>query len=137
MVSGQTALFGLLSGRARWLSQREAVLAQNVANADTPGYRPQDLKPADFDDLVRRGRGSGKPIGVARTATLHLAGTAARSLTGADEVDGFETAPDGNAVVLPEQLEKMSHTQLDYELTTNLYKRYLGLMRTALGTGQG
>ena len=52
-------------------------------------------------------------------------------------MDGYETAPSGNAVVLDEQMGKLAETQLDYELTTNLYRRQVGLIKTALGTGQG
>ena len=52
-------------------------------------------------------------------------------------VDGYETAPAGNAVVLDEQMGKLAETQLDYELTTNLYRRQVGMLKTALGSSQG
>ena len=135
MAGSDTLLFGLLSGRASWLTQRQALLAQNVANADTPGWKPLDLQPAKFDELLARGLGQARALGLAQTDAGHLVGAARNvSAGGARKTDGFESAPDGNAVVLPEQLEKMATTQLDYELTTNLYKRYVGLMKTALGT---
>ncbi len=49
-------LFDLLSTRQRWLAQREAVLTRNVANADTPSFRPQDLKPQSFEGAGATGR---------------------------------------------------------------------------------
>ena len=36
-------LFGLLKGKLGYLNQRQRLIAQNVANADTPGYAPTDL----------------------------------------------------------------------------------------------
>ena len=48
-------LFDLISARAGWLAQRQAVLGQNVANADTPGFRPLDLAPASFERLLQEG----------------------------------------------------------------------------------
>lgn len=38
-------LFALASHNASWLASRQAVLSENVANADTPGYRARDLRP--------------------------------------------------------------------------------------------
>ena len=119
-------LFDLISTRQRWLGQREAVLGQNVANADTPDYRPLDLKPASFRELELLGRRLGPTLAVqlARTQPLHAAGAPPRAVEArARRVKGFETAPSGNAVVLDEQMQKLAQTQLDYELTTNLYRR--------------
>ena len=46
----------------------------------------------------------------------------------------YETTPDGNAVILEEQMAKATETALDYQLTSNLYRKYLGMIRIALGT---
>ena len=117
-------LFDLISTRQRWLGQREAVLGQNVANADTPDYRPLDLKPASFRELLGWRLGPTLAVQLARTQPLHVAGAVPRAAEArARRVEGFETAPSGNAVVLDEQLQKLAQTQLDYELTTNLYRR--------------
>ena len=132
----QPLLFDLISGRQQWLSRRQAVLTQNVANADTPRYEPLDLKPARAAELRRQGSGGGAlGVGLARTASVHLAGDAPRAAEPrARQVDGFEPAPSGNAVVLDEQLQKLGETQLGYALATNLYRRHVGLLKTALGT---
>ena len=47
---------------------------------------------------------------------------------------GYETTPDGNAVILEEQMAKATETALDFQLTSNLYRKYVGMMRIALGT---
>ncbi|MFO1035771.1 MAG: flagellar basal body protein [Geminicoccaceae bacterium] len=134
-VDGST-LFGLISGRQAWLGERMGVLSENIANADTPGYGAQDLAPANFDTLLRHATGA-QQLALARTAAAHAEakGGAGQEFKAA-VVDSFETAPSGNAVELPEQMQKMADTELDYQLTTNLYRRYLGMMRTALGLPQ-
>lgn len=137
MQPAQGTLFELISGRTRWLANRQAVLTQNIANADTPDYQPLDLRPADQRRLTAAALNP-RGIALVQTAALHLQGTPAREAqVRGREVDAFETAPAGNAVVLDEQLEKLAQTQSDYELTTNLYRRQVSLLRTALGVSGG
>lgn len=131
-----TLLFSLISARTRWLAQRHAVLTQNVANADTPAYRPRDLKPAAFNELLKARAGAGRSLPLAVTQASHVAGATRRAVIEARQVEGYEVAPSGNAVVLDEQMGKLAETQLDYALTANLYRRQVGLLRTALGTAQ-
>ncbi|MCS7267573.1 MAG: flagellar basal body rod protein FlgB [Geminicoccaceae bacterium] len=132
-VPAHSPLFALISERARWLGARHTVLAQNVANADTPGYRPSDLSP--FERALREPPRSAAPP-LVRTSPLHLAGTApARSADPRTrEVGSYEIAPSGNAVVLEEEMQKLAQNQLDHQLATSLYTRHLAMLRTALGT---
>ena len=129
-------LFTLISARLGWLSQRQAILGQNLANADTPDYRPRDLRPADFARLIRPVPEPAGRAALARTDPGHLdEGRSARIGLGARAADSsYETTPDGNAVILEEQMAKATATALDYQLTSNLYRKYLGMMRIALGT---
>jgi flagellar basal-body rod protein FlgB len=136
MVQPRAVLFDLISARAAWLGQRQAVLGQNVAHADTPGYWPRDLEPVGFAGLLARGEGT--RLQPARTAAAHLA-VAAAVPAGRfrDRVDeGFEAKPSGNGVDLPDQMRKLSTTELDHQLTTSLYRRYVGMVRTAIGVPQ-
>jgi flagellar basal-body rod protein FlgB len=135
MLPTKTALFQLISARMSWLSQRQAVLSQNIANADTPDYRPQDLRAADFTRLVEGLAGRPSGLAMARTARAHLDGAPAASigLGARAQASVYEVAPDGNAVVLEEQALKAAQTALDYQLTSNLYRKYLGMVRIALG----
>lgn len=136
MVPTSAGLFDLLGTRMRWLAQREVVLGQNLANADTPEYAPRDLREGDFARLAREIAGPPGGLRLRETDPGHLNGQpAARiGLNGREQRDTFEVAPDGNAVVLEEQMAKLSETALAYQTTTNLYKKYLGMVRTALGT---
>ena len=115
---------------------RMRLVAQNLANADTPGYRPQDLRAADFARLVRTAQNPAQAVTLARTAPGHQGGgpQAAIGLAAHDVATEYETAPDGNAVILEEQMAKATETALDFQLTSNLYRKYHGMIRIALGT---
>jgi flagellar basal-body rod protein FlgB len=120
--------------RLDWLTRRQEVLAHNVANADTPGYRPKDLPALTFRSLVR----PVPPVGLAATQPNHLAGTRPPDTGPAarDDRRTFETAPAGNAVVLEEQMAKVNETRLAHSLTTQIYRKQLGMLRTAVGSRQ-
>jgi flagellar basal-body rod protein FlgB len=135
MLPIKTALFQLMSARMSWLAQRQVVLSQNIANADTPDYQPKDLRAADFTRLVEGFAGRPTRLTMAHTDRAHLEGApvARIGLAGRAQVTEYEVAPDGNAVVLEEQSAKAAQTALDFQLTSNLYRKYLGMARIALG----
>lgn len=135
MLPTKTALFQLISARMGWLSQRQVVLSHNIANADTPDYRPKDLRAADFSRLVQGFAGRPGGLAMANTAPAHLDGAPVVriGLAGRPQVTEYEVAPDGNAVVIEEQSAKAAQTALDFQLTSNLYRKYLGMVRIALG----
>lgn len=125
-------VFAAITQRMGWLNQRQQILAQNIANSDTPGYRPNDLEKIKFGELLQTGR------------KLKLAGTSAKHInpTNAQKMGGFRVktqdetygvAPNGNAVVVEEQMLKVAETRIDYEIMTVLYKKHIGMIRTALG----
>jgi flagellar basal-body rod protein FlgB len=125
-------LFDLLTRRMTWLSQRQEVLAQNIANANTPDYAPQDLKPMPFAETMKRLA----PVNPDMTSPLHMAGTVFRRAApfNADEQrKRYEIAPDGNSVVVEEQMIKVAETQMDYQLVTNLYRKHVDMIKTAIG----
>jgi flagellar basal-body rod protein FlgB len=124
-------IFAVLGKRMDWLSQRQKVLADNIANADTPNYQPRDLNPSEFHRVLRS---QSPEVATRATHAAHLQGTAA--LGGPARVERqdkpWETSPSGNAVVLEEQLIKVSKTQTDYQTMTNLYRKHMEMFRTAL-----
>src|SRR5580700_2770548 len=61
-------ILSMLRERMEWHQERQRVLAENVANADTPNYRAHDLAPPDFDRVLRSAA-----ISLARTETGHIA----------------------------------------------------------------
>lgn len=120
-------LFSLAEQRLDWVSRRQQLLAQNVANTNTPGYEAHDLKP--FESLLQ-----GKVVSLAATSPLHLAGLSDPAEDNRAEIV-TERAPDGNAVSLDTELTKLADTDGMHELATNLYTKYLSMFRLALGKG--
>ncbi len=122
----EPAIFDLLERKLNWVSARQHVVAQNISNADTPGYRPRDLAPfsAMLDSF------SVSPV---RTNPLHLAGYAPSGAT--QRPAETERAPDGNAVGLENQLTKVADNENMQAMTGNLWKTYMGMFMTALGHG--
>lgn len=126
-------LFEALTKRMAWLNERQTVLAQNVANADTPDYTAQDLREPTFGAVLK---GAAGPLTLVTTEPGHL--KPQESDGGFERVStGGERALNGNNVSLAEQMMKVSDTSADYALTANLYRAQLGLIKTVLGTGGG
>ena len=127
-------IFRLITRRIDWLNDRQEVLAKNIANADTPDYRPQDLRPF-AEHLARTG---GPTLNTATTHAGHIqpvgAGTA-RSAGSDDFKDVYETSPTGNEVILEQQLIRVSETAMQHQVALGLYRKHVGMIRTALGRG--
>ena len=124
----QLNLLDTADRRLAWLDQRQAVLAQNIANASTPGWVPQDLPPFAASLAAETG------TSLARTDSGHLPGTADDILTGVTPRPTAR-APDGNAVAIDQQLAAIADSQTAQELVLNIYKTYLGMFNTALDHG--
>jgi flagellar basal-body rod protein FlgB len=124
-------LFKAMMSRMAWLTERQQVLAQNVANADTPNFKPRDLKAVSFRDLVA-GSSSGK-LQVTATRANHLVPAGASSAFRADVERNVELSPSGNGVNIEDQMLKVSSTANEYQMTANLYRRQIGMLKTVLG----
>jgi flagellar basal-body rod protein FlgB len=136
MAASLPPLFQLLSARANFLQARHAVLAQNVANADTPHYRPRDLVEPDFRAVLERQPQGPRAVLLERTSGGHLAGLpGSASAPRRQQIDSFEVAPSGNAVLIEEQLRHLGSAERGYQLATSVYGKYVGLLRTAIGHG--
>lgn len=129
MDMSKLALFNLITRKMDWSTQRQEALAQNIANADTPEYRPSDLKPFDFKTALAD-RLAMTPV---RTNPVHLTGGGPASTGVEEKGKAYETSPDGNAVVLEEQMMKVAQNNTDYQLATNIYRKHVALLKTAIG----
>jgi flagellar basal-body rod protein FlgB len=125
-------LFQMITKRMGWLAERQKVIAENIANADTPEYRPKDLKAFDFRNFLREGSSKLK---LATTADQHFAPASTERFQVKSDAKPFENTPSQNKVVLEEQIAKMGETKSDYELTSNLYSKHVAMIKTALGRG--
>jgi flagellar basal-body rod protein FlgB len=124
-------IFSMLRTRMQWHQDRQRILTENVANADTPKFKPRDLAPLKLDQA----QPAPAALGLARTNAMHLGsgGSDPTSQFGLDRKSVFETRPAGNAVSLEDEMMKVAANQMDYQAATALYARGLGLIKTALG----
>ena len=100
-------LFRMATGKMGWLAERQKILAQNIANADTPGYNAKDLKPQNFSRFLQKSAN----MRVMQTSIGHIEGTALRNefrTVKEKNTDVYEVNPNENAVIMEEQLMKVS-----------------------------
>jgi len=129
MIS-QISLFQAMSAKMDYTTQRHTVLAENIANADTPGYRAQDMEPfAEQFSRSHFGR-----LSLASTSGTHIRPASLIRDARVDDVGSrYETAPNGNDVVLEQQMIAMGQSVMEHQMVSDLYRRNVGMIRTALG----
>lgn len=120
-------VLALAQRRLGWLDRRTVVLAQNIANADTPAYRPRDVMP--FAQVLAA---AGAPP-LARTAPAHLHGSGRATAGTAQDRALQETAPDGNAVSLDREAVRVAETDTAHALAMAVHRSFMGMFRLALG----
>jgi len=124
-------LFETMRQRMSFLSARQSVLAENVANANTPGYKARDVEAPDFAAMAKGADGVGA-LTVTNPMHISSAGTPAGNFRTRIMPDS-ESTPNGNSVVLEDQMMKVSSTQMDYATVTQLYRKALSMIRLAAG----
>src|SRR5579864_7846110 len=136
MTLDDIPVFAMLKSRLSYLAERQQVIAQNVANSDTPGFTPMDLKPFRLPQAA----GAAAPLALAPVATtltspLHLAPPASRGLPPGSPkpvaTPDSETTLNGNSVVLEEEMIKMSQSRSDYDAAVAFYQQSLALIQMA------
>jgi flagellar basal-body rod protein FlgB len=134
MTLDDIPLFSALKGRLSYLTQREAVISQNVANSDTPGFRPHDLAPFTIPE-----GGAGGQLQMAQTNGADLVGAGgvkggpngSRTWTPKVSPDS-ETRLDGNQVVLEEEMMKLTDARMSYSTAIGLYEKSLNMIQLAI-----
>ena len=121
-------LFQTAAAMARHAGQRQAITARNVANADTPGYRAQEL--GSFKDTYRAA-----PEGALSTRATragHMAGTMTPSMARPTQ-GAAEPSPNGNSVSLELEMLNAVDNQREHDRAISIYKHGLSVLRAALG----
>jgi flagellar basal-body rod protein FlgB len=140
MKSDDVPLLSMLKDRMSYLNQRQKLIAQNVANSDTPGFRPMDLKPFTASSQGTQPVLQLAPVTTAVTDPAHIAAapTSAPSPWSPQTTPDSETRVDGNQVVLEEQMMKMNDARMNYDAAIGFYQKSMSMIQTALRTpGKG
>lgn len=132
MDYGKLTLFNMMQTKMAYLSERQDILSQNVANADTPGYKARDLKPLNFEHLAMM---EAHRLHMRQTSALHLRSkpTLDDEFRSEKSRKTFETTPVKNNVALEEQMAKVNETAMNYQETTNLYTKTAAMFKKAIG----
>ncbi|WP_279482645.1 flagellar basal body rod protein FlgB [Aureimonas sp. SK2] len=119
-------LFGLSSRRAEWLSARQAVVAENVANANTPTYRAKDVTP--FSEVLET-----TALQMSGTSANHLVASAGRDF-GVDETKQkpWDVTHSGNSVSLEQEMLKAGEISRDFTLSTSVAKSFHRMFMSTL-----
>ena len=128
MQVGGIQLFQALGEKMRWHQERQGVLAENIANADTPGFMERDLKAFSFGDEMR----SVASLTTSTSSPDHMQATSGGGRFG-DLSAPFEITPSGNAVKLEDEMMKVAGNDIDYQAVTTLYTRSMRLLKIAIG----
>jgi flagellar basal-body rod protein FlgB len=107
----------MLQGYLKATSDRQQVVASNIANVDTPGYQTKDINfQVEMQQAMNQGSG------------MHLEPT---SIT----IDGLPERPDGNNVNVDRESMLLSQTQLQYQMGVQLIKDEFHRLLTAIKDG--
>ncbi len=128
-------ILGALKTRMKWHAERQVVLAQNVANAETPGFRAKDLKAPDFRRMLEQApaRGVASADAPQRTHAAHMGGLSVSGSFASEESEAFEVTPEGNSVVLEDEMMKIAQNQIDHQMAVTVYARGIAMMKKAVG----
>ncbi|PPD45579.1 MAG: flagellar basal body rod protein FlgB [Methylocystis sp.] len=119
-------LFTLIEQQRSWLSTRQSLVAQNIANADTPGYKAQDILP--FETAMAR-----SALEMAGADRLHMRPSQAETLsTAVKESEGWETTLSGNSVSPEQEMIKAGQIRGAFTLDTNLMRAFHGMLMSAV-----
>ncbi|MBI1340185.1 flagellar basal body rod protein FlgB [bacterium] len=134
---GNIAIFSMMKARMQFLSARQNVVAENVANVSTPDFTPKDVDQSAFVRQLERA-GAGAPgaaagrLQLAATDPRHIQGvTGGRANVSIVSSPDSESTLDGNQVVVEEQMMKLTETRMEFETMVGLYTKSLTLLRLA------
>jgi flagellar basal-body rod protein FlgB len=129
--------FSVLRANLHHLGQRQQLIAENIANASTPGYMPRDTDEKAFSKALTAATKARSTHGLAMAATEagHMGFTSTSGLKSISskviDAPDSESTIDGNAVVLEDEMLKQSQTRSDYETSIALYQKGIQLLRMA------
>lgn len=125
-------VFSALTDKMRWHQVRQGLLAENVANAETPGYRGRDLK--QFDAADKLSATSSASVTTLTTQPMHFSVSSdLGSAYGAQRMANFEITPEGNGITLEDEMMKVTTNMMDYQAATTLYQKSVRILRMAMG----
>lgn len=122
-----------LASRMQYLSARTSVIAENIANADTPNYVARDVAAPDFKTQTRQ---------YASASTMRASDPRHITTSPMSDKNPPRPSPDraaslsGNAVSVEQETMKLSQTRMEYGMASSVYRKSLDLIRLAISTSR-
>lgn len=123
----KSSLLSGLAERLNFLASRSGVIAENIANADTPNYIARDVQKPEFKQLATKAM----RVSNARHIASPNSTSTARVISAPDS----DAALNGNQVSLETQMMKLSDTRMNYQLASTVYRKGLDMVRIATRGG--
>lgn len=139
MNYNDVTLFNLMRSKLGYLSARQGVIAQNVANVDTPGYRARDIAEPDFKKIAMQATSApAQKLPMRTTNEKHMmVGGNSAAFEAMDRKHTYELNPDGNNITVEEEMMKAAENQAEYTKVLNLYRKTVDMFKTAVGRPGG
>lgn len=124
------SLLRLASDLAAHATARQSVIAENIAHADTPGYRARDIP--GFAEAMN------EPTGFAPRATRpgHMAFADQPRFEPREETALGAETPNGNSVSLEDQMVRAAELRNSHEMALGVYRKTMDVLRTGIGKGR-
>ena len=131
-------LFNGAEAKMRYVSRSQALVSENIANADTPNYQPRKLSDVDFSKLMESSLENDRRIRRLTpeiTSNGHMTGYgSAKDPRASEQRFTYEIAPAGNAVILEEQMIQANKNLMDHSLLSRVMTKNVGMIKKALGS---
>ncbi|XBQ15325.1 MAG: flagellar basal body protein [Oceanicaulis sp.] len=131
MAFDDVSVLNTLRGALGFHNARQRVIAENVANANTPGFVPSDISKSQFERVLESG---GSQAGRMKTTDpRHYGGgtSGAAAAYSPERRPDSETTVNGNAVVVEEQMVRANENRMRFETALSLYQKSLNMIRLA------
>lgn len=129
----------LLSGASRileeglsGLSRRQQLIASNIANMDTPGYRALDVP---FEAALQQQMGQSSELPMLRTVAAHIGGANDPSASLSTVVSGEPLQANGTGVDVDYEMARLSETTIKYDALSQLLASKIAILRSAVSDG--
>ena len=123
----------LLSKSMDIRSQRHAIISSNIANAETPGYKVQDIS---FEDELNKAMGN-NTAELEKTNARHLSGdTESTTVTPHPVESDGNLRNDGNNVSIDEEMSKLAQNTLEYDAAAQILAKKFAYLKYAISEGR-
>lgn len=125
-----------LAASLKYRQLRQELIASNIANAETPGYKAKKI---DFEEALARALDVDNELKMKTTDSKHynVGGGGFNNLQPEiyEDSNGV-TSLDGNNVDRDQEMAEMAENKIMYDASVQLLNKKLGLLKYAIGSGQ-